>query len=72
MRPLLPALTVLSSYPPSGGLQLHSLTEISSYTCDSCLEDAESAMVATAVDALICPGCYARLARNPVPLIASP
>lgn len=52
---------VLTSYLSWGGLQLHSLTMPSEYRCTVCLRNLQSAMVATGIDAIVCPSCFATL-----------
>lgn len=54
--------TIIDSYPMWRGIQLHSLSEPSTYDCDACGRRQDSAMVAFSVaDTVICPACYSFL-----------
>lgn len=56
-------VAVLVSYPPWGGLRLHSLATPVPYRCGACERARESAMVATGEHMLVCPACFSCLAR---------
>jgi anti-anti-sigma factor len=63
---------VLESYRPWHGLQLHSLAGQAHYVCTVCGRARDTTMAATheipaGVDALVCPGCYARITGPTTP-----
>lgn len=58
-------VSVIACYPTLGGMRLHSLAMATTYRCGICRQSRESAMVAVGEQSLVCPSCFARLARAP-------
>lgn len=52
------AVSVVSTYFVSAALRLHSLAELIEFRCPRCDRHQECALLGSAGDELLCPGCF--------------
>ncbi|WAL69341.1 hypothetical protein ORV05_16710 [Amycolatopsis cynarae] len=52
------AVAVVSTYFVSAALRLHSLAELTEFRCPRCDRHQECALLGSAGEELLCPGCF--------------